>query len=445
MEKKYFIETYGCQMNVHDSEKIAGILSRLGYSVAPDEFDADLVLLNTCSVREKAAQKVFTRLGELKKLKKGKPGMAIGVCGCLAQQEKELFFKGRPYVDMVFGPKNISDLPGLLDELQRDRKQLLALSGPRQEPTFEVETVLRDTPYKAFITIMEGCDKFCTFCVVPFLRGREISRDPHSILEEARRLTDHGYVEICLLGQNVNSYRYDGFDFADLLISLHEIPGIRRIRYTSPHPTDINPKVMDLYGALPKLCNNLHLPLQAGSNDVLHRMKRDYSREQYLSKVEYLRKRCPDIALSSDIIVGFPGETAGDFQATMDIVRQVEYSSIFSFKYSQRPFTAALKLEDDVSEEEKGERLTELQSAQREIQLRLNRRLIGATHEVLVESHARKDAGSVSGRTMCNRIVNFVGSEDLLGTFVPVRISDAGPNSLQGTIHNSVPQASRLH
>ena len=434
MEKKYFIETYGCQMNVHDSEKIAGILSGLGYTPSADEFEADLVLLNTCSVREKAAHKVFTRLGELKKLKKGRPGMAIGVCGCLAQQEKDLFFKGRPYVDMVFGPKNISELPSLLEQLGKERKQLLALSGPRQEPTFEVDTVLRDSPYKAYITIMEGCDKFCTFCVVPFLRGREISRDPHPILEEARSLADHGYVEICLLGQNVNSYRYGRFDFADLLMSLHEVPGIRRIRYTSPHPTDINPKVMDLYGQLPKLCNNLHLPLQAGSDEVLKRMKRDYSSEEYLQKVHYLRSRCPDIALSSDIIVGFPGETEDDFQRTMDIVRNVEYSSIFSFKYSQRPYTAALKLEDDVPEEEKGARLAELQGVQREIQRKLNANLIGSRQEVLVESHSRKGSESVSGRTTCNRIVNFGGSEELLGRFVEVNITDAGPNSLQGQL-----------
>jgi tRNA-2-methylthio-N6-dimethylallyladenosine synthase len=430
--KKYYIETYGCQMNVHDSEKMAGILSRIGYSPAPDEFDADLVLLNTCSVREKAAHKIFTRLGQLKKLKTGKPGMAIGVCGCLAQQEKELFFKGRPYVDMVFGPKNISDLPSLLEELQKERKQLLALSGPRQEPTFEVDTVLRDTRYKAYITIMEGCDKFCTFCVVPFLRGREISRDPHSILEEVRHLGDSGYVEICLLGQNVDSYRYDSFDFADLLISLNEIPGIRRIRYTSPHPTDINPKVMDLYGALPKLCKNLHLPLQAGSNEVLKRMKRDYSREEYLEKVSYLRSRCPEIALSSDIIVGFPGETKDDFNHTMNIVREVQYSGLFSFKYSQRPFTAALKMDDDVCEQEKSDRLNELQETQRQIQHRLNRDLIGSSQEVLVENHSKKDAGMLMGRTSCNRSVNFAGSGELLGKFVSVQITDAGPNSLIG-------------
>lgn len=434
MQKTYYIETYGCQMNVHDSEKIAGILSALGYAKSPDEFDADLVLLNTCSVREKAAQKVFTRLGQLKKLKTGKPGMAIGVCGCLAQQEKDLFFKGRPYVDLVFGPKNISQLPSLLEELQQERKQLLAVSGPRQEPTFEVETVMREALFKAYITIMEGCDKFCTFCVVPFLRGREISRDPHSILEEARRLADAGYLEICLLGQNVNSYRYDAFDFADLLISLHEIPGIRRIRYTSPHPTDINPKVMDLYGSLPKLCKNLHLPLQAGSNDVLRRMKRDYSREQYLEKIDYLRERCPDVALSSDIIVGFPGESTDDFQSTMDIVRRVEYSSIFSFKYSPRPYTAALKLDDDVCEEEKSSRLIELQEAQKEIQTRLNQQMVGSKKEVLVESHSKRGEQLLSGRTDCNRVVNFEGSEHLLGKFVDVQIVDAGPNSLYGSL-----------
>jgi tRNA-2-methylthio-N6-dimethylallyladenosine synthase len=273
--------------------------------------------------------------------------------------------------------------------------------------------------------------------VVPFLRGREISRDPHSILEEARRLADLGYVEICLLGQNVNSYRYESFDFADLLVSLHEIPGLRRLRYTSPHPTDINRKVMDLYGSLQKLCNNLHLPLQAGSNDVLRRMKRDYSQEEYMQKVEYIRRRCPDIALSSDIIVGFPGETRQDFQATMNIVRQVEYSSIFSFKYSQRPFTSALKLEDDVPEEEKSERLSELQQTQREIQIRLNHGLIGQTKEVLVETHSKKNSEMLMGRTNCNRSVNFEGTSDLLGKFVQVNITGAGPNSLVGDLARS--------
>jgi tRNA-2-methylthio-N6-dimethylallyladenosine synthase len=433
MKKSYFIETYGCQMNVHDTEKISGILNGLGYAPAEDEKSADLVLLNTCSVREKAAQKVFTRLGQLKKLKIGKPGMTIGVCGCLAQQEGDLFFKNRPYVDVVFGPRNVGELPSILSQLESERHQLLALSGPRQEPTFEVDTILRDSEFKAYITIMEGCDKFCTFCVVPFLRGREVSRDPHSILLEARKLADNGYVELCLLGQNVNSYRYEDFDFADLLCSLHEIPGIKRIRYTSPHPTDINQKVMNLYAELPKLCPNLHLPLQAGSNDVLSKMKRDYTREMFLSKVEYLKEVRPEIALSTDIIVGFPGETEADFLYTLDVVRTVEFASIFSFKYSPRKFTAALKMEDEVPECEKSERLQRLQNLQKEIQLRLNQSLVGTTQEILVENHAKKGEGELSGRTPCNRIVNFPGPESLRGSFVPVHIESAHPNSLNGT------------
>jgi tRNA-2-methylthio-N6-dimethylallyladenosine synthase len=434
MQKKYLIETYGCQMNVHDTEKMSGILSGLGYAPASDEYQADLILLNTCSVREKAAQKVFTRLGQLKQLKNGKPGLAIGVCGCLAQQEGDLFFKNRPYVDLVFGPRNVGDLPSLLIQLEEERRQLLALSGPRQEPTFEVDTVLRESPFKAFITIMEGCDKFCSFCVVPFTRGREVSRDPHSILEEARKLAREGYVEICLLGQNVNSYRYSNFDFADLLCSLNEIPGIRRIRYTSPHPSDINQKVMNLYAKLEKLCPSVHLPLQAGSNLVLERMKRDYSRETYLDKVHHLRDVCPAIALSTDIIVGFPGETEADFELTMDIVRSVRYAGIFSFKYSRRKFTAALKLEDDVTEEVKSERLGRLQQLQREIQLELNLAMIGTSQEVLVESHSRKDETWLSGRTGCNRVVNFVGNEELMGHFIKVEITSASANSLNGVL-----------
>jgi tRNA-2-methylthio-N6-dimethylallyladenosine synthase len=432
MKKTYFIETYGCQMNVHDTEKICGILNGLDYAPAEDEKNADLVLLNTCSVREKAAHKVFTRLGLLKKLKQGKPGMIIGVCGCLAQQEGDLFFKNRPYVDVVFGPRNVGELPSILNRVENERHQLLALSGPRQEPTFEVDTILRDSAIKAYITIMEGCDKFCTFCVVPFLRGREVSRDPHSILLEARKLADNGYIELCLLGQNVNSYRYENFDFADLLCSLHEIPGIKRIRYTSPHPTDINPKVMNLYAELPKLCPNLHLPLQAGSNDVLSNMKRDYTREMYLSKVEYLRRLCPEIALSTDIIVGFPGETEIDFQHTMDMVKTVEFASIFSFKYSPRKFTAALKMDNEIPDAEKSERLQRLQNVQKEIQRRLNQSLIGTIQEVLVENHSKKGEGELSGRTPCNRIVNFPGPERWRGSFIPVQIQSATPNSLNG-------------
>jgi tRNA-2-methylthio-N6-dimethylallyladenosine synthase len=421
-------------MNVHDTEKMSGILKGLGFTAAVHENEADLVLLNTCSVREKAAQKVFTRLGQLKKLKKRRPEVMIGVCGCLAQQEGDLFFRNRPYVDMVFGPRNIGELPSILQSLEQERHQLLALSGPRQEPTFEVDTVLRDSQFKAYITIMEGCDKFCAFCVVPFTRGREVSRDPHTILIEARRLADEGFVELCLLGQNVNSYRYDEFDFADLLVSLHEIPGIQRIRYTSPHPNDINEKVMNLYGELPKLCPNLHFPLQAGSNIVLTKMKRDYTREIYLTKVDYLRKIRPDIALSTDIIVGFPGETEEDFQHTMDVVRQVGFANMYSFKYSPRKFTAALKMAaEEISEAEKSDRLQRLQNLQHEIQFKLNHELIGTTHEVLVESHSRRDDVQLSGRTMCNRVVNFKGPENWIGTFVPVKIESASANSLYGT------------
>lgn len=436
MSKKFYIETYGCQMNVHDSEKLHGILAGLGYGCAETETEADVVLLNTCSVREKAAQKIFTRLGELKRLKKGRPGLIIGVCGCLAQQEGDAFFKGRPYVDLVFGPRNVGQLPELLRKLEAERSQLLSLSGPRQEPTFEVETILRDSPVKAYITIMEGCDKFCTFCVVPFLRGREVSRGPHSILEEARRLGDAGYKEICLLGQNVNSYVRDGFDFADLLIALHEVPGIRRIRYTSPHPCDINEKVMDLYASLPKLCNNLHLPLQSGSNDVLRRMKRDYSRETYLARVEYLRRLRSDMTFGSDIIVGFPGETEGDFEQTLDIMRRVRYSNVFSFKYSQRPYTAALKLEDDVPEDVKSDRLQRLQNLQKEIQLDLNGAMVGSVQEILVESNSKRDAAVLCGRTTCNRVVNFFSPGHQVGDLVRVRIQSATANSLVGTPEN---------
>jgi tRNA-2-methylthio-N6-dimethylallyladenosine synthase len=335
---------------------------------------------------------------------------------------------------MVFGPRNIGDLPSILQALEQERHQLLALSGPRQEPTFEVDTVLRESPFKAYITIMEGCDKFCAFCVVPFTRGREVSRDPHAVLLEARRLADEGCLELCLLGQNVNSYRYNDFDFADLLLSLHEIPGIQRIRYTSPHPNDINEKVMNLYGELPKLCPNLHFPLQAGSNSVLTHMKRDYTREIYLSKVDYLREVRPDIALSTDIIVGFPGETEDDFQLTMDVVNKVQFANIYSFKYSPRKFTAALKMAaEEIPEEEKSDRLSRLQALQREIQFKLNHELIGTTQEVLVETHSRKDDVELSGRTMCNRVVNFKGSEDWIGSFQSVQIETASTNSLYGT------------
>ncbi len=432
---RFVIQTYGCQMNEHDSEKMRGLLEAMGMTPAGSPEEADLVLINTCSIREKAGQKVFSELGRLKRVKQQRPHMVIGLCGCLAQQEGEGVFRRAPHVDLVFGPRNIPDLPDLLRRALVGERRLVSLSRPRQQPAFDGIPVHRRSRVTGYVTIMEGCDKFCTFCIVPFTRGRETYRPPREILMEVQTLAEAGYPEVILLGQTVNSYQWEDVTFAALLRMIHQIDGIRRIRFVSPHPADVTDELIATMRDYPKICRHIHMPLQSGSDRILKAMRRSYTVAAYMDRIERLRAAIPDIAVSTDIIVGFPGETDEDFEATMRVVEAVRFDSMFSFKYSPRPFTAAWKFGDPIEEPVKTERLVRLQTRQNEIQLEKNRELIGTIQEVLFEGRSRKRADELEGRTTHNRIVNTPASADeWLGQFARVRVTDAGPNSLRGEL-----------
>ena len=434
--QSFFIETFGCQMNQHDSEKIAGLLAQRGMVAVPSAEEADLFLLNTCSVREKAAQKVYSRLGEVKKRKSSHPNFLIGVVGCVAQQEGENMLSKAPFVDLVVGTHMMHALPDLLDEIQESRRPSPRVSTrflPEKSPV-EITEVARQSPFRANITIMEGCNKHCSFCIVPHTRGRERNRPAPLILEEIRRAVDQGYVEVLLLGQTVNSYRDPGnprLRFAELLDQAARIPGVRRLRFTSPHPREFQESTLAVMAKMKNISNQVHLPLQSGSTAVLKRMRRQHSREEYLQLVDRFRQCGRDMALSTDMIVGFPGETAHDFDQTLSLVEEVQFESMFSFKYSPRPFTEAHDWEDDVPEEEKTRRLMALQALQRQIQVRIHReKYLGNEFQVLVEGTAR-DGVQRFGRTTSNKIVNFPG-DDTPGTFTQIRITRVGPNSLGG-------------
>ena len=436
MSRHFYIETFGCQMNVHDSEKIAGLLAQRGMIPVLSLDDADLVILNTCSVREKAAQKIYSRLGEIKSRKRNNPDFLIGVVGCVAQQESHRMLDKAPFVDLVVGTHMYHALPDLLEELdQRDHRQ--KVSTEFLKDPFPVETTprLRRNRFRASITIMEGCNKHCSFCIVPFTRGRERNRSSESILQEiSRSINEEGYVEILLLGQTVNSYRHPtrrGYRFPDLLAEIAEIKGVERIRFTSPHPRQFDDATIALIGENRKICDQVHLPLQSGSTSLLRRMRRQYTRQGFLALVEKFRS-CPrSIALSTDIIVGFPGETENDFEDTLSLVEAVQFESIFSFKYSPRPMTEAEHWKDELTESEKLKRLVLLQTRQKEIQLEIHRkRYLDRTFSVLVEGTAR-DGSKRFGRTTSNKTVNFPGTHPA-GTFCQVRITDFGPNSLMG-------------
>ncbi len=428
--RTFYIETFGCQMNVHDSEKVAGVLMGRGLTAVDDPEQADIILYNTCSIREKAAQKVFSRLGAFKKHKGDK---LIGVLGCVAQQEGERFFERAPQVGLVCGSASYSRLPELLDQLRAGNRRVTGLDLDTDE-CFETELTRRDNPYRAYLTIIEGCDKACSYCVVPTTRGPERSRPADRLLAECRRLVDDGYSEIQLLGQTVNSWRDPSplaLSFADLLASVAEIPGVRRVRFTTSHPRDFTPDIVEAIDAHPALCDHVHLPVQCGSNAVLARMRRTYTREEYLEKIECIRGAQREISISTDMITGFCGETEADFQQTLALLDEVEYDQVFSFKYSPRPKTPAGDWNDDVPEEEKGRRLTELQERQRQIQLRRNQALVGREFEVLVEGYQPK-LGQAVGRTTSNRVVNFPGETGWNGRYLNVRVTAGGPNSLVG-------------
>jgi tRNA-2-methylthio-N6-dimethylallyladenosine synthase len=432
--KTFYIETFGCQMNAHDSEKVIGTLVHQGYSQVATPDEADLVFYNTCSIRDKAEQKVFHRLQQFKK-EQGK-GKTFAVLGCVAQQEGEKIFEKAPHVSLVCGSASYNQLPQLLVQLEAGNRRVTGLSLDTED-AFETPYTRRDNPHRAYITIIEGCDKSCAYCVVPFTRGPERSRTSASVIAEARRLAQSGYTEIQLLGQNVNSYRDPspaGWDFSALLRNLAQEPGIRRVRFTTSHPRDFVKDIVDAIDDHPALCNHVHLPVQSGSSRVLDAMQRLYTRDEYMRRIEWMKNAKRPIAISTDIIVGFPGETEADFEATLALLDQVEYDSIFSFKYSRRPNTSALALEDHIPEEEKVRRLAIVQERQRAIQIRGNAKYVGALEECLVEGF-NQATGQWIGRTSQNKTLNFLrtGAEEaLLGSYVDVRVTRAGPNSLAG-------------
>ena len=431
--RTFYIETFGCQMNVHDSEKVVGTLVDQGYSQVDTPEAADLVLYNTCSIRDKAEQKVYSRLSNWKREK----GKVFGVLGCVAQQEGEKIFERAPHVSLVAGSASYSKLPELLVQLESGNRRVKGLSLDTEE-TFETPLTRRDNPHRAYITIIEGCDKSCAYCVVPYTRGPERSRTSASVMEEARMLAGEGYTEIQLLGQNVNSYQDPspaGWNFATLLARVGEVRGIRRVRFATSHPRDFSQEIVQAIDAAPSLCNHVHLPVQSGSTRVLELMQRQYTREEYLKRIEWVKGSRRKIAVSTDIITGFPGETEQDFEQTMSLIEQVGYDSVFSFKYSARPNTPALALKDHLSEDEKGRRLTLLQEKQRAIQIRRNAEYIGAVEEVLVEGF-NAATGQWIGRTAQNKILNFVShgtnGNNLTGSYVNALVVRAGPNSLAG-------------
>jgi tRNA-2-methylthio-N6-dimethylallyladenosine synthase len=434
--RTFYIETFGCQMNVHDSEKVAGVLLARGYQLVERPDQADLVFYNTCSIREKAAQKVFSRLGQMKPGASGAApeGRVIGVLGCVAQQEGEEIFERAPWVSLVCGSASYSRLPQLLEQLESGSRRVMGLSLDTEE-TFETEVTSRDNPYRAYLTIIEGCDKHCSFCVVPHTRGPERSRASAAVLAEARRLVEMGYTEVQLLGQTVNSYRDPsprGMDFTELLVAVAQVPGIRRVRFTTSHPRDFRREIVDAIDAHPQLCDHVHLPVQSGSTRVLRAMQRTYTREEYLDIIAMLRRARRPISITTDIIVGFPGETESDFEETLSLLDIAQYDGAFSFKYSPRPNTPAEDWPDQIPEEEKGRRLSVLQEKQRQIQMARNEALVGQTFEVLVDTRSAR-GNQWAGRTTSNRVVNFTSPRtSLLGEYVQVRITRAGPNSLVG-------------
>ncbi len=433
-EKTFYLETFGCQMNAHDSEKVIGTLEHEGYRQVLVEEDAGLILYNTCSIRDKAEQKVFNRLNDYKKLYK--QGKRFGVLGCVAQQEGEKIFERAPYVSLVSGSASYRKLPEMLARLEAGENRITGLDDRQTEETFETEFTSRQNPYRGYITIIEGCDKFCAYCVVPYTRGKERSRGSSSVLAEARKIADEGYTEIQLLGQNVNSYRdpEGKSTFAELLASVGEIPGIRRVRFTTSHPRDFTRDIVEVIDAVPTLCDHVHLPVQSGSNRVLKQMAREYTRDWYLERIAWIKSAKRKIALSTDIIVGFPGETPDDFIETMDLLQEVQYDCVFGFKYSGRPNTPALTMIDSVSEEEKGKRLQSLLDRQREIQRANYSNHMDEVMEVMVEGMIPA-RGQVAGRSSQNKPVNFTSAQPIApapGSYAQVKITGTFPNSLVG-------------
>jgi len=437
--KKIFTHTYGCQMNVYDSSKMVDVLNAShGFEETKNVDEADIVLLNTCSIREKAEEKVFSDLGRYRKLKKKKPDLLIGVGGCVASQEGEAIMKRAPYVDLVFGPQTLHRLPEMYAESIAKKKQVIDITFPEIEKFDRLPDPRAEGP-TAFVSIMEGCSKYCSYCIVPYTRGEEISRPFDDVLVEVYKLAEQGVVEINLLGQNVNDYRgkmHDG-GTADLALLIHyiaAIDGIERIRFTTSHPNAFSDNLIDAYAEVPQLANHLHLPVQSGSDRILGMMKRGYTRDYYLERINKIKKARPGIALSSDFIIGFPTETDQDFMDTMDLIAEVNFDLSFSFIYSPRPGTPAANLKDNVDMAVKKERLALLQNRLNMQAKQFSAAMVGNIEPVLVTGVAKKHENQISGRTENNRVVNFDGSQDLIGKIVKVKITESLPNSLRGIL-----------
>jgi tRNA-2-methylthio-N6-dimethylallyladenosine synthase len=429
--KSFYIETFGCQMNDHDTEKVEGVLLARGYQAVANPAHATLVLYNTCSIREKAAQKVFSRIGDWKTLADGK---IVGVLGCVAQQEGEAIFERAPWVSLVCGSASYTKLPDLLDQVESGHKRVTGLSLDTDQ-TFETELTRRDNIFRAYITIIEGCDYSCSYCVVPKTRGPERSRRSDAVLAEAHRLAEQGFTEIQLLGQTVNSYRDSSpaaVSFVDLLKAIAAVPGIRRVRFTTSHPNDFHQGIIDAIYDTQQLCDHIHLPVQSGSTRILKAMRRTYTRAEYLAKVAMIRAAERPISITSDVIVGFPGETEEDFADTLSMLDAAQYDGVYAFKYSPRPNTPAQHLEDAIPEDEKSRRLAILMERQRNIQIARNEALVGQVFEVHTDGH-NPQKNIFGGRTTCNRLLNFTSPLDtLLGKYLKVRVTRAAPNNLFG-------------
>ncbi len=435
MSRKLFIETHGCQMNEYDSSRMADLLGEhQALEITDNPADADVILLNTCSIREKAQEKVFSLLGRWRELKQDNPQLVIGVGGCVASQEGAAIRDRAPYVDVVFGPQTLHRLPEMIDAARTTKKPQVDISFPEIEKFDRLPEPRVDGP-SAFVSVMEGCSKYCTFCVVPYTRGDEVSRPMPDVLAEIVHLTEGGVKEVTLLGQNVNGYRHDGHDFADLLHAVAAIDGIERIRYTTSHPLEFSDAIIQAHADIPQLVRYLHLPVQSGSDRVLAAMKRNHTALEYKSRIRKLQAAVPGILISSDFIVGFPGETEKDFEQTMKLIEEVGFDFSFSFVYSARPGTPAADLADDTPEEVKKQRLARLQHRISELGFENSRRMVGTNQRILVTDYSKKDPGMLQGRTEHNRIVNFrCDNPRLIGQFVDVRIDDALPHSLRGSL-----------
>lgn len=439
MSGKYHVKTHGCQMNEYDSQKMKDLLeSHFALQATQDPAEAEVIIVNTCSIREKAQEKVFSQLGQWREFKQQNPEVIIGVAGCVASQEGSDIIKRAPFVDLVFGPQTLHRLPEMIKAIRQSRQPLVDISFPEIEK-FDHLPQPRAEGVKAFVSIMEGCSKYCSYCVVPYTRGEEVSRPFDDVLTECAMLAEQGVREITLLGQNVNHYlgRMHNGDIADLALLIHyiaAIDGIERIRFTTSHPVEFSDNLVEAYAEVPELANHLHLPVQSGSDRILAAMKRGHTILEFKSKMRHLRAVRPDITISTDLIVGFPGETDQDFEATMDLVQTMGFDQSFSFIYSRRPGTLAADLPDEVSMETKKQRLKRLQDRLNLQAMRISQAMVGTTQRILVDSVSKKDPNQMAGRTENNRVVNFTGTKDLIGTFVKVDITQALPNSLRGKL-----------